>query len=159
MLRLVWINIVVWLFFHLSISLGLLKVPYSFFGRDHPSDIFFKERPFERKGKFWRNVFYVHRWKDSLPDGASLFKLGYKKKQLTDTTIETMQLFILETKRAELTHLLLLLPAPLFFLWNPVWAGFVMLFYAVIVNVPFIIIQRYNRIRLEMIARRREKRR
>ncbi|MCD8505771.1 MAG: hypothetical protein LRY37_01030, partial [Alkalibacterium thalassium] len=101
-------------FFHLSISLGLLKVPYSFFGRDHPSDIIFRERSFEQKVKLWRNVFYVHKWKDSLPDGASLFKLGYKKKQLADTSLETMQMFILETKRAELTHLLLLLPAHCF---------------------------------------------
>ncbi|WP_459770663.1 glycosyl-4,4'-diaponeurosporenoate acyltransferase CrtO family protein [Alkalibacterium sp. s-m-28] len=154
-----WVNIAVWLFFHVSISLGLLKVPYSYFGPDHPSDILFRERSFEQKGKLWRNVFYVHKWKDRLPDGASLFKMGYKKKQLADTTVETMQLFIMETKRAELTHLLLLLPAPLFFLWNPVWAGFVMVFYAIIVNVPFIIIQRYNRIRLAMIAQRRYKRR
>lgn len=158
-MRLVWVNIAVWLFFHVSISLGLLKVPYSYFGPDHPSDILFRERSFEQKGKLWRNVFYVHKWKDRLPDGASLFKMGYKKKQLADTTVETMQLFIMETKRAELTHLLLLLPAPLFFLWNPVWAGFVMVFYAIIVNVPFIIIQRYNRIRLAMIAQRRYKRR
>ncbi|WP_346024616.1 glycosyl-4,4'-diaponeurosporenoate acyltransferase [Alkalibacterium indicireducens] len=154
-----WVNIAVWLFFHVSISLGLLKVPYSYFGPDHPSDILFRERSFEQKGKLWRNVFYVHKWKDRLPDGASLFKMGYKKKQLADTTVETMQLFIMEMKRAELTHLLLLLPAPLFFLWNPVWAGFVMVFYAIIVNVPFIIIQRYNRIRLAMIAQRRYKRR
>lgn len=157
-MTLVWVNIAVWLFFHLSISIGLLKVPYSFFGHDHPSDILFRERPFEQKGKFWKKVFYVHKWKDSLPDGASLFNLGYKKKQVADTSVESMQLFILETKRAELTHILLLLPAPLFFLWNPVWAGVIMLLYAIVANVPFIIIQRYNRIRLEMIVQRRSKR-
>jgi hypothetical protein len=36
----------------------------------------------------------------------------------------------------------------LFFLWNPPWAGWVMVVYATFANFPRIIAQRYNRIRL-----------
>lgn len=147
------LNILAWLFFHLSISLGLLKLPYSWFSESHLLNNLFKKRAFENEGKLWRSTFQVHRWKDILPDGASLFNAGYKKKKLPEAHIELLEQFISETKRAELTHILLILPAPLFYLWNPIWAGHIMIAYALIVNVPFIIIQRYNRIRLSHIVR------
>lgn len=44
-----------------------------------------------------------------------------------------------------------LLPAPLFFIWNPAWAGWLMIAYAFIANIPFIITQRYNRPRLRRL--------
>lgn len=147
------INIMMWLFFHLSISLGLLKVPYSWLSDAHKLNRVFKKRDFEQEGKFWRNTFKVHKWKDILPDGASLFNAGYKKKKLPSAQIESLELFIKETKRAELTHILLIFPAPIFYLWNPQWAGHLMIGYALIVNLPFIIIQRYNRLRLQKIIK------
>lgn len=150
-MRLVLVNFFIWMFFHLFISLGLIKLPDRYLMTDHPLDSLFKERAFEKNGRFWRNVFNVHRWKDKLPDGASLFHAGYKKKTLQKNDLPTISTFIKETKRAELTHWLLLVPAPFFFLWNPIWAGWVMIFYALLANVPFILIQRYNRIRLTRI--------
>ncbi|MCC5894660.1 MAG: glycosyl-4,4'-diaponeurosporenoate acyltransferase [Alkalibacterium sp.] len=146
------LNIFIWLFFHLSISLGLLKLPYSWFDESHQLNRLFIKRPFEKEGKLWRQTFKVHKWKDILPDGASLFNTGYKKKKLPEAQIDSLEVFIKETKRAELTHVLLLFPAPLFYLWNPLWAGHLMIVYALAVNVPFIIIQRYNRIRLGKIV-------
>jgi len=61
----------------------------------------------------------------------------------------------IETRRAELTHWLLMVPAPFFFLWNPAWAGWVMIVYALLANCPFIMIQRYNRPRLERVLRKK----
>lgn len=60
---------------------------------------------------------------------------------------------MIETQRAEWTHWVSMLPAPLFFIWNPVWAGWLMILYALIANLPFIIIQRYNRPRLLKLIR------
>lgn len=153
-MKLLFINIAVWLFIHLSFSFGLLVVKDSFFQENHWANFLFQERTFERKGILWRETFRVNVWKDKLPDGASLFNVGYKKKQLPDKRSLTITQFIKETKRAELTHWLLLIPAPLFFFWNPLWAGLLILLYAVIANIPFIIIQRYNRIRLYKVLKR-----
>ena len=74
------------------------------------------------------------------------------------TDEESIKRFILETRRAELTHWLSIVPAPLFFIWNPPWAGWLMVGYAVVVNAPFILIQRYNRPRLEKIRLRAKRR-
>ncbi|GEK90331.1 glycosyl-4,4'-diaponeurosporenoate acyltransferase [Alkalibacterium putridalgicola] len=155
-MRLFLLDFSVWLFFHLTISLGLIKLPDRFFASDHPLNELFKERTFEKNGRFWKDKVKVHKWKDKLPDGASLFHAGYKKKELQNNDVDTIRIFIKETKRAELTHWLLMLPAPFFFLWNPVWAGWAMIAYALLVNIPFIIIQRYNRIRLNRINKRKQ---
>ena len=76
---------------------------------------------------------------------------SYNKSHLHGWGRKELEVFAAETKRAELTHWLLMLPAPLFFLWNPCWAGWIIIAYALIANVPFIITQRYNRGRIEAI--------
>lgn len=157
-MRLFLLDFSMWLFFHLTISLSLIKLPDRFFMSSHKLNGLFKERPFEKNGKFWKDKVRVHEWKDKLPDGASLFHAGYKKKELQSNDISTIAIFIKETKRAELTHWLLMVPAPFFFLWNPVWVGWAMILYALLVNIPFIMIQRYNRIRLLRISERKTRR-
>ncbi|NLB98875.1 MAG: glycosyl-4,4'-diaponeurosporenoate acyltransferase, partial [Lactobacillales bacterium] len=98
-------------------------------------------------------------WKRKLPEGSSIIKSSYNKKHLQGTDKQTFEKFIIETKRAELTHWLLIPPAFVFFIWNPLWAGLVMVLYACVVNIPFILIQRYNRPRLERVHYIRKKKR
>ncbi len=45
--------------------------------------------------------------------------------------------------------------APLFVLWNPPLAAGLLVAYGVVVNLPFIVIQRYNRIRTTAMLERR----
>jgi glycosyl-4,4'-diaponeurosporenoate acyltransferase len=147
----VMIDVFAWAFFHIIISVFCFLIPFRYFH----SFILFKIRAWENSGQFWQDLVAVKKWKGSIPDGSRLFKFGYEKKALPGTNYENLQTFAIETKRAELTHWLCILPAPLFFLWNPVWAGWVMILYALIFNLPFIIVQRYNRAKIEMILNRK----
>ncbi|WP_431522033.1 hypothetical protein [Guptibacillus hwajinpoensis] len=83
-----------------------------------------------------------------LPDGG-VFKGGFCKKELKKLTSIYIRKFIIETRRAEVTHWMLIPPSILFFLWNPSYIGWIMVGYALLINIPFIIIQRYNRLRLK----------
>ena len=65
-----------------------------------------------------------------------------------------LQVFIRETWRGELCHWTVLAFTPLFFLWNPWWADLVCLAYALAANLPCIIVQRYNRLRLRKLLSR-----
>lgn len=134
-----------WFFFHMGISALTLMIPDSSF--EHNID-FFRDFNWENNGKFWSKWFHVRKWKDYLPDSSSIFKAAYNKKVLNPINSEALEKFIIETQRAELAHWLSILPAPLFFIWNPAWAGWLMIIYAILFNLPFIIIQRYNRPRL-----------
>lgn len=138
-------NVALWLFFHIAISILCLLIPQSFFLKKSDG---FKLYAWERSGNIWQSIFRVKKWKNFLIDGAALSRIGYGKKQLHGNKRHDLILFAAETRRAELTHWLSILPAPLFFLWNPFWAGCLMIAYALVFNFPFIIVQRYNRGRI-----------
>lgn len=122
-----------------------VKIPISLFKRDW---WWFRIRNWEYRGRVYKKVFKVKRWKGIVPDGGGLFKRGFPKKNLESSDTQYLKTFFYETKRAELTHWLTILPAPIFFLWNIWWAGIIMIAYALIANIPCILLQRYNRARL-----------
>lgn len=143
------VDIFAWAFFHLGISVICLKLPLSAFLKD---GAWFRLCAWERSGKRWQQLFFVKRWKGRLLDGTAILRKGYGKKRLHGTRLIDLRVFAAETKRAELTHWLSILPAPLFFIWNPVWVGWIMVAYAASFNLPIIIVQRYNRGRIDAIV-------
>ncbi|MFS0840145.1 glycosyl-4,4'-diaponeurosporenoate acyltransferase [Paenibacillus sp. 1P03SA] len=145
------INTAAWLFFHLLISYGAFRIPAEHFLEDRA---LYSQRGWEKSGKFYERVFRIKAWKGLLPDGGDVFKGGFAKKHLAAKNPAYFRTFIAESRRAEFTHYLVMLPAPLFFLWNEAWVGVIMLVYAVLVNVPCVLAQRYNRIRLERVLQR-----
>ncbi len=78
----------------------------------------------------------------------SRFRPGFPKKKLRSRDVDYLQIFYLETCRAEYAHWLTMCGVVPFCLWNEWWAALIMLAYALIVNLPCIIAQRYNRARL-----------
>jgi glycosyl-4,4'-diaponeurosporenoate acyltransferase len=127
----------------------MIRIPSKHF---NPNHWLYRGRRWEREGKVYEDVFKIRRWKQHLPDGARVLGgLGFPKRQLNATGAGYFETFFLETCRAELTHSVLILFAPFFFLWNPRWVGFFMIFYALLENIPFIIAQRYNRHRFKRL--------
>ena len=114
----------------------------------------FRKRDWEKEGRFYRDIFFVKKWKGLLPEGAASFGKGFRKKQLQEKGKFYLSAFAQETCRSEYTHMMTIVFAPLFFLWNPFWVGVGMIGYAVAANLPCIIAQRYNRIRLARVLRR-----
>lgn len=147
------IDILAWGFIHVGISLAVLKIPQHFFEK---KGLLLRLKSWERQGVFWRKYTYVDKWKKVIPDGAAWFKKGFRKKHLQQRGTSYLKVFILESRRAELTHWLSIPPAVLFFLWNPPWAGWIMIGYAFALNIPIIILQRTNRGRLEAIVKKRQ---
>ncbi|WGL52609.1 hypothetical protein P5P86_02010 [Nocardioides sp. BP30] len=110
-------------------------------------------RRFEEGGGWYRRRLHIHRWKDRLPEAGGLFG-GVSKRHLPTYDVEGLALFARETRRAELAHLWAMACGPLFVLWNPPLASALLIAYGVLVNLPFIVIQRYNRARIQALATR-----
>jgi glycosyl-4,4'-diaponeurosporenoate acyltransferase len=89
----------------------------------------------------------VRQWKHLLPDAAPWFR-GFPKKTLKTRDPNYLNRFVQETCRGELAHWAMMLAVILFFAFNPPWADAVMVGYAIVANLPCIITQRFNRIRL-----------
>jgi glycosyl-4,4'-diaponeurosporenoate acyltransferase len=104
-------------------------------------------RRFEGDGRFYERL-AIRRWKDALPEAGALFPGGVSKRRLPSPDAAGLQRFAAETRRAELGHWWAMAGGPLFALWNPPPIAAAMVAYGVLVNAPFIAIQRYNRARV-----------
>ena len=97
----------------------------------------------------------IRKWKDVVPEAGAFFKNGVSKKKLTGMSKEELVNFKRETKRAELAHYLFAAILPVFFLFNPFLMSIAMGVYALFANLPFILIQRFNRCRIDAILAKR----
>lgn len=116
-----------------------------------------RERSFEDAGRWYRRRLHIHRWKDKLPDAGDLFRGGMSKRELPGHELAGLELFARETRRAELAHWWAMACGPVFALWNPPLATALLVTYGVAVNLPFIVIQRYNRFRIDALVSRRSR--
>ena len=144
------IDIVAWFIIHMSVSYIMSRQPLASF---KPDSWLYRQRNWEKNGRIYERLFRLKSWKKKLPDGAAVFKNGFEKKRLKETSQRYLLDFISETCRAELTHWIVLLFGFIFLIWNIWWVGIVMIIYATIVNMPCIITQRYNRIKLRRITK------
>ncbi|MGD9874078.1 MAG: glycosyl-4,4'-diaponeurosporenoate acyltransferase [Kiritimatiellia bacterium] len=144
-LRLALTNVAGCLTVQMGIAWGITQLPARLF---RPEAWLYRKRGWELNGRLYERFFLIRKWKPLLPDGAALFKGGFPKKSLRDRSPEYFLRFEQETCRGELAHWLQMACAPLFFLWNPPWAGWSIIIYFLLVNFPCVLAQRYNRFRL-----------
>ena len=142
------VDCIAWFLIHMGVSYIMTQMRLEYF---NPQSWIFRRRGLENDGRIYEGIFFVKKWKSLLPEGAVLFAQGFRKKRLKGKNTEYFRMFVAETCRSEGVHWVTMIFAPLFFLWNPFWVGVSMMLYAVIVNAPCIITQRYNRIRLERV--------
>ena len=141
------LNVTLWPLIQIALAWGFIRMPAAWF--DAPDCGF----QFETRG-FYQRWFGVKHWKDLLPDGARWLGSGFAKSELIAADARYLQTFIRETRRGELCHGCAFLFVPIFFLWNPWWGNLVIVAYAIIANLPCIIAQRYNRLRLRHLLAR-----
>ena len=151
---LVWAaNLLGWPLIHVSIGSVAVRLPHSLFERDNWLT---EPRPWERNGNIYREALAIRKWKSKLPDGAPWVG-GIAKKHLLSRAESALVEIVVETRRAEIAHWAMLCCAPIFFVWNPVWAGLIMLSYAIGANIPCILAQRYNRIHVDRVLQTRKR--
>ncbi len=144
---------VFWFLFQAGSAFLCFQLPNDFFSKDNA---LFRQKKWEKDGKIYQKIFRIRSWKGLLPDGGAMLKGGYAKKHLTDTSKENMELFLIESRRAELTHWLGILPFWFFGLFSPQGFIWIMLGYALVVNLPCILAQRYNRPRIQKLLNKQK---
>lgn len=141
-----------------SFGVGRLIAKYPFDYAAPP----FRALPFEKEGQIYKSI-GVASWQSKVPDMSKLFKkLMPAKKVEGRPNRETLLVMIQETCVAELTHwALCVLGVAVLWIWRGAGGIIVWLVYCLLGNIPFIIIQRYNRprfIKLLRLCRAREER-
>lgn len=147
------LDVVAWGFFHAVTGYAAHRLPARHLTRDRGP---LRLRSFE-DAQGYRRLLRIHRWKDRLPEAGALFAGGVSKRELGALDEDGLEAFARETRRAELGHLAAMACSPFFLLWNPPVASVLLVAYGVLVNAPFILIQRYNRLRIDRLLTRRRR--
>ena len=110
----------------------------------------YRSLPFEKGGKFYER-FGIRKWQARVPDMSKLFPKLMPVKKVTADFAASLPAMIRETCVAELIHgLLCVFALPCLLIW-PGWGGRSFLSLYILGNLPFIMIQRYNRPRLQRL--------
>ena len=122
-------------------------------GEAIPRRIFLADRfpyspwKWERNGAIYEKL-GIRSWKDRLPDMSRVCKKMVPKRFGAFPTLEQVQRLIAETCVAEATHAVLCVIAPVIWLFWRNAVGVILSGVVIFCNVPFIMIQRYNRPKL-----------
>ncbi len=146
---LVW-NLVLIGLWHLVVFLACTKLSSS---RFDPGKGRYAAKPWEHGGRWYRDNLKIQLWKDRLPQHIG--KDGFSKQHLTDLSVDYLDQFILETCRGEWMHMKNCVCAILVLLINPLLVGVIASFFILLGNLPFAVVQRYNRFRLQVLRKRR----
>lgn len=134
---------------HLGISWLFTVMPIKWF---RPGCFPFTRLPGESR-QLYERVFRVKAWKSVLPDAGPWFG-GFAKKQLRSSDPVFMAEFVRETCRSEAAHWVQWLVISGFSIWTPMPWAWVILIYAPLSNLPCILLQRHNRLRLSWLLGR-----
>jgi glycosyl-4,4'-diaponeurosporenoate acyltransferase len=96
----------------------------------------------------------IRLWKRWIPDAGNALPGGVSKSSLVRRDPHALRRLLLETRRAELVHWLLLPCGLLTALWLPAAAVVLNVGFALAFNLPCLLLQRYNRRRLQRLMSR-----
>ena len=134
---------------HIVVFIACVKLPPSTFDASKSR---YQPLSWEKGGRWYKDKLKINLWKDHLPQHIG--KGGFSKEHFTDVSLEYLDQFILETCRGEWMHLSNCLCAVVIFLINPLLQGLLFAFVILLGNLPFAVIQRYNRFRIQTVRRK-----
>ena len=123
-----------------------------------PDKGWFRSFAIERNGKIYEKL-NIHKWQAKVPDMSRVFPKLMPPKNLRGDYMQRLPVMIQETCVAELTHIVVsLLGLPCLWIWPGMGGVVVTAIFILLLNVPYILIQRYNRPRLMRLQKKLETR-
>lgn len=152
--------------FNSALYVGILGVAAHFVGESFDRERFnenaypFACRRWEQGGKIYRKL-GVRVWKDRVPDMSRVLPDMFPKRISDSGDVETVRRLIKETCVAEFVHncLSILFLMGVWLINDCALEGFLLGLFAVACNLPYVVIQRYNRPMLMRYLARLEKKR
>lgn len=152
----------VYLFLRFASIVGTVGIPAFFLGEKLPRSMFDPDR-FPYKSFKWENGGRIYEkigiqvWKTHVPDMSKSIRRTFAKQGNMMRDPQHLRRLVKETCSAEFVHWVLIVLSPVFPILMEEAGLFSMVIY-VLGNLAFVIIQRYNRPRVQQIIQRIEKR-
>lgn len=145
-----------------ALYLGALGTAFHYIGNAYPRERFradkvpYRAARWERDGKIYRKLGVRH-WKNHLPDMSKITKDMYRKEITAGPTADNLTCLIQETCVAETVHWqLMVFSVPVLWIY-PGLGGWIVWGLTILGNLVFVVIQRYNRPRLQRALDRMDK--
>ena len=115
----------------------------------------YREYPFEDRGNLYRRL-YIHKWHTHVPDMSRIFSRWMPPKRLAvGIGPDQVEVMVQETCIAEFTHAALcVIGLPVLWWWPGRGTAALYAAYVLLGNLPFILIQRFNRPKLVRLMKR-----
>lgn len=111
----------------------------------------------ENRGRIYERL-HIREWKNVLPDMSRIMPDMVPKRLPANAGSQEVEVLIRETCVAELIHVVLILVSPTIIHFCRRWYGVLLCVIFALGNVPFILIQRYNRPKLAAVYGRMKRR-
>ena len=118
----------------------------------HPNHFPFRSFQWEQDGKIY-NAFAISKWKDKMPDMSKILP-DMQPKRISNASLQEIETLLRETCIAESVHWVEIFLGGGCLAISPGIGGLIWAIWAFFGNLPFILIQRYNRPRLQKLHRR-----
>lgn len=119
-----------------------------------PEKGWFRSFAFEKNGAVYEKL-GIRKWQKKLPDMSRILPFMMPAKNLAGDYAERLPVMIRETCVAELVHIAVsIFGLPCLWLWPGIGGVTVTAIFILLLNLPFILIQRYNRPRLLRLQRK-----
>lgn len=105
--------------------------------------------PWGEERRWYDRVLRIKFWKDRLPEAGDFFPGGFRKNCVGGRDTAAMARFLAETRRAEYVHIAIWPFWLVTMLWTPGWGVLINLIVGTVLNLPCLLVQRYNRLRLQ----------
>ena len=142
------VDIFAWFWIHLGIGYLSSRIPLRWINSERK---FFHAYGWEKEGQIYERLFHVRSWKHLIPNGSAVYRGAFSIRNLKTMDIAYLERWLKESVRAEICHWAMIFPGFLFFLWNNVVMGWLMVIYAFLNNAVPIIMQRFNRPRMRKL--------
>lgn len=146
-------NIAIFIIISVVSTVVSIKLPVSCFDYKKWQ---FRVRTFEKNGDIYQHFFKVRKWKNHIPELGDFIKSIFPKKQILGLSRDYLYRFAAETCRAEFAHWCIIFSSFIFKFWNGAAMSIFIVLLAIVLNFPYIIIQRYNRPRIINILLQKE---
>lgn len=136
--------------FFLGRSFSLLRLK--------PNGGIFQCFDFEKNGAVYEKL-NIRKWQAKVPDMSKILPKLMPPKNLSGNYADRLPTMIHETCVAELTHIVVsILGLPCLWIWPGVGGIVVTAIFVLLLNLPYILIQRYNRPRLIRLQKKLQER-
>lgn len=151
---LVLIDIIFWFLIQFIIAYVISFLPNTLF---NPYAFIFRSSKWENNTSIYNKYFKVRKWKNKLPVGKAFVKNDVNLREIKSKDLNYLNKYLIKSCKAEATHILSIISIITFLLWHNVLVTLLIFVFTFSINLPFIIIQRYNRERIIRLIKRIEK--